>query len=63
MIGIELEPSAGGAKPFCKALLREGVLCKETSEHVIRIAPPLTIDERDLDWAFERIERVLRGGA
>jgi ornithine--oxo-acid transaminase len=60
LIGIELVPEAGGAKRFCKALAREGILCKETSDHVIRIAPPLNIDEKDLDWAFERIERVLK---
>jgi ornithine--oxo-acid transaminase len=59
LIGIELVAAAGGAKPYCKRLMHEGVLCKETSTHVIRIAPPLTIAQADLDWAFERIERVL----
>lgn len=59
LIGVELHPEAGGGKPWCKALMKEGILCKETSEHVIRIAPPLTIEESDLDWAAERFERVL----
>ncbi|MCP3906244.1 MAG: ornithine--oxo-acid transaminase, partial [Planctomycetes bacterium] len=59
LIGIELVPEAGGAKPYCKALAKAGVLCKETSDHVIRIAPPLNIEQSDLDWAFERIEKVL----
>lgn len=58
-IGIELDKSAGGARRFCEALQREGLLCKETHEHVIRIAPPLTITRDEIDWAFERIERVL----
>ena len=58
-IGIELDHSAGGARRFCEALQREGLLCKETHEHVIRIAPPLTITRDEIDWAFERIERVL----
>src|SRR6201981_2404726 len=31
------------ARPYCEALKLEGVLCKETHERVIRIAPPLTI--------------------
>ena len=59
LIGVVLKPEAGGAKKFCKALKAEGVLCKETSDHVIRIAPPLVIEPADLDWAFERFERVL----
>jgi ornithine--oxo-acid transaminase len=58
-IGIELEPAAGGARRFCEALGREGLLCKETHEHVIRVAPPLTITREEIDWAVERLERVL----
>jgi len=59
LIGIELVPEAGGAKKYCKKLADEGMLCKETSDNVIRIAPPLIIEQKDLDWAFERIEKVL----
>jgi len=58
-IGVELHPEAGGARRFCEALARLGILCKETHEHVIRIAPPLVIGRDDLDWALERVERVL----
>ena len=60
-IGVELRPEVGGARPFCEALERLGVLCKETHEHVIRIAPPLVITRRELDWALDRIEAVLTG--
>jgi ornithine--oxo-acid transaminase len=35
------------------------VLCKETHDRVIRIAPPLVIERDELDWAVERVERVL----
>ncbi len=58
-IGIELHPAAGGARRFCEALAAEGLLCKETHDHVIRIAPPLVITREEVDWAFERIARVL----
>jgi ornithine--oxo-acid transaminase len=58
-IGIELHAAAGGARRFCEALMREGLLCKETHEHVIRIAPPLVIKREEIDWALERLERVL----
>jgi ornithine--oxo-acid transaminase len=55
-IGIELNTKA---RPFCEALKAEGVLCKETHENVIRFAPPLVITQEELDWAFERIQKVL----
>ena len=58
-IGIELHPAAGGARRFCEALQHEGLLCKETHDHVIRIAPPLIIKKEEIDWAVERLEKVL----
>lgn len=55
-IGVELtEP----ARQYCEALKEEGLLCKETHDTVIRFAPPLVISEEDLDWAIERIKKVL----
>jgi ornithine--oxo-acid transaminase len=57
-IGIELR---NAARPYCEALQHEGVLCKETHERVIRIAPPLTITSEEIDWAFERIRKVIEG--
>jgi ornithine--oxo-acid transaminase len=58
-IGIELVPEAGGARRFCEALKEEGLLCKETHENVIRLAPPLVIEREEIDWAFEKIKKVL----
>ena len=60
LIGIELKQEAGGARRFCEDLKEEGLLCKETHEHVIRFAPPLIINRDDLDWAFEQINRVFQ---
>lgn len=59
LIGVELVPSAGGARRFCEALLKKGLLCKETHEHVIRFAPPLVIKKEEIDWALEQIDAVL----
>ena len=59
LIGMELHKEAGGARRFCQALMSEGILCKETHENVIRFAPPLIIQKDDIDWALERIERIL----
>ncbi|WP_102347404.1 ornithine--oxo-acid transaminase [Bacillus sp. Marseille-P3661] len=55
-IGVELKKPA---RPFCEKLKEEGLLCKETHENVIRFAPPLVISKEDLDWAIERIRKVL----
>lgn len=58
-IGIELKPEAGGARKFCEALKGRGMLCKETHEHVIRIAPPLVIKQEEIDWAVDQVKAVL----
>ena len=55
-IGIELTVKA---RPYCESLKELGILCKETHDHVIRIAPPLVIKKEEIDWAFERIKQVI----
>lgn len=56
-IGVELDTPA---RPYCEQLKDEGILCKETHEYVIRFAPPLIITKDEIDWAFERIEKVIK---
>ena len=58
-IGVELYPEAKGARRFCERLMKEGILCKETHDNVIRFAPPLVIKKDEIDWAFGKIEKVL----
>jgi ornithine--oxo-acid transaminase len=60
LIGLELHREAGGARRFCEALMNEGLLCKETHEHVIRFAPPLTITKKEVDFAVKKIRKVFR---
>ncbi|MCB9059760.1 MAG: ornithine--oxo-acid transaminase [Calditrichae bacterium] len=55
-IGIELTEKA---RPFCEALKKEGLLCKETHENVIRLAPPLVISKEEIDWAFDKVKMIL----
>ena len=55
-IGMEMK---GKARPYCEALKQLGILCKETHDHVIRIAPPLTITKDEIDWAAARIRQVI----
>ncbi|MCM3765908.1 ornithine--oxo-acid transaminase [Neobacillus niacini] len=55
-IGVELTEAA---RKYCEQLKELGLLCKETHDTVIRFAPPLVITKDELDWAIERIEKVL----
>ncbi len=55
-VGVELDTKA---RPYCERLAGEGVLAKETHDNVIRFAPPLTITEEEMEWALQRIEKVL----
>ncbi len=59
LIGVELKPEAMGARRFCEALQKKGVLAKETHDNVIRFAPPLVIDKETIDWALPAIREVL----
>lgn len=56
LAGVELTTAA---RPYCERLLERGVLCKETHERVIRLAPPLVIERADLLWMVEQLRDVL----
>jgi ornithine--oxo-acid transaminase len=56
LIGVELDTKA---RPYCEELMSLGVLAKETHDMVIRFAPPLNITKKEIDWAFNRIAKVL----
>jgi ornithine--oxo-acid transaminase len=40
--------------------MEQGLLCKDTHEDTIRFAPPLVITRKDVDWALERIVKVIK---
>jgi [amino-group carrier protein]-gamma-(L-lysyl/L-ornithyl)-L-glutamate aminotransferase len=56
MIGIELRQRAGQA---LKALLEQGVLAMPAGTSVVRLLPPLVIEEAQLDTVVRTIARVL----
>jgi ornithine--oxo-acid transaminase len=58
-IGVEIKPASGTARPYCERLMDLGILAKETHHQVIRFAPPLVITKDEIDWALERIAKVL----
>lgn len=56
LVGVEFNHPV---RKYCEQLKEAGVLCKETHENTIRFAPPLVITKNELDWALERILKVL----
>ena len=57
LLGIEL---LGPARPYCERLKELGVLCKETHDHVIRLAPPLVIEREDLAWLAAQLKTAFQ---
>jgi ornithine--oxo-acid transaminase len=67
-VGADIDQRFATARTVCERLLAKGVLSKETHETVVRLAPPLVITRRDLDWALDRFAEVVseleqKGGA
>jgi len=58
-VGIEFHQQAGVARDYCEKLMHEGLLCKDTHRQTMRLAPPLCITKDELNWALERLEKVL----
>ncbi|MCC2593615.1 ornithine--oxo-acid transaminase [Tessaracoccus sp. OS52] len=58
--GVDVEPSLGTGRDVAQRLLARGVLVKDTHGQTIRIAPPLTIEAPDLDWAVDQLRLVLQ---
>ena len=58
-VGIEFHPAAGKARDYCAKLMADGMLCKDTHEQTMRLAPPLCITKDETDWAVERLAKVL----
>jgi ornithine--oxo-acid transaminase len=58
-IGIEFHKQAGVARQYCEKAMHEGLLCKDTHEQTMRLAPPLCITRQEADWALERLRKIL----
>jgi ornithine--oxo-acid transaminase len=58
-VGVEIDPAYASAREVCKALMKRGLLSKETHNTVVRLAPPLIISKAEIDWAVTQIHEVL----
>ena len=59
LIGVQIKSNYPKARWFCEMFCEQGILCKDAHVDVIRFAPPLVIEQTDIDWAMERIGPVL----
>lgn len=59
LVGLEINPRYYSARELCLKLLNKGVLTKETHHTVIRLAPPLIIQQEQLDEVINIIEATL----
>ncbi len=58
-IGMEIDPAMATAREVCVRLMKKGLLSKETHETVVRFAPPLIVNRKQLAWAADQIRDVL----
>jgi ornithine--oxo-acid transaminase len=57
--GIDIDPELATGRQACEALMRRGVLAKDTHGSTIRLAPPIVVEPADLDWAVDQLEAAL----
>lgn len=57
--GVQVKAEYSPVRPRCERALRRGLIIKETHETTLRLAPPLMIDEDDLDAGIDIVLEVL----
>lgn len=60
-IALDIDPKQISARQVCEQLMKEGLLTKDTREVTIRLAPPLVITKKEIDWAVSKLKKVLCG--
>jgi ornithine--oxo-acid transaminase len=58
--GVDIDPNVKTGREVSMALRDQGVLCKETHEHTLRIAPPLVITREEIDHAVDALGDALK---
>ncbi|AJE85137.1 MULTISPECIES: ornithine--oxo-acid transaminase [Streptomyces] len=57
--GLDIDPAYGTARKVSEQLMARGVLAKDTHGITLRIAPPLVVEEADLEWGVSQLAAVL----
>ncbi|MCK5890844.1 ornithine--oxo-acid transaminase [Aeromicrobium sp.] len=58
--GVDIDPAAKTGREVSMVLRDQGVLCKETHERTLRIAPPLVITRDEIDHAVDALAAALQ---
>ena len=57
--GVQVKAEFAPVRPRCLRALEAGLIVKETHDTTLRLAPPLMIDEADLDAGIDIVLDVL----
>ncbi|MBM7776236.1 ornithine--oxo-acid transaminase [Actinokineospora baliensis] len=57
--GVEIAPGGPTGRDASQAMMARGVLCKETHDSTLRVAPPLVITTAEIDRGVEVIAEVI----
>jgi ornithine--oxo-acid transaminase len=57
--GIDIDPALATGREVCEALMARGVLAKDTHGSTIRLAPPIVVSKKDLDWGIDQLAEAL----
>ncbi len=57
--GIDIDPAVGTARDVCLRLLERGILAKDTHGQTVRLAPPIVIEEADLELLINEFREAL----
>ncbi|MBC7632339.1 ornithine--oxo-acid transaminase [Aeromicrobium sp.] len=57
--GVDIDPAGRTGREVSLALRDRGVLCKETHERTLRMAPPLVITREEIDHAVDALAEAL----
>ena len=59
-VGVDFDPAFASARRICDELVGLGVLTKDTHGTVVRLAPALTIERAEIDFAVEALSKALQ---
>jgi ornithine--oxo-acid transaminase len=57
--GVELSAAMPPTRQVCELLLGHGLVVKDAHHTTLRIAPPLVIEDHDLEWGLDRLTHCL----
>lgn len=57
--GIDIDPAVGTAREVCMCLLERGILAKDAHGQTVRLAPPIVVEEADLDMLVDAFREAV----